>query len=120
MTDIEIIKALKCCIMWDCYNCGWLRNDIRGELSCRTDLMRLSFDLIARQQAEIDSLRADLKRVCAERDAHICTSNFIKSEAIKEFAEKLKEKAITYYAIRGRWVSVKDIDELLKEMVGEV
>lgn len=51
----------------------------------------LIYDKYIEQQAEIDVLKADLKRVCAERDARICTSNFIKSEAIKEFAERLKE-----------------------------
>lgn len=44
-----------------------------------------------KQQEEIDSLRADLKRVYAERDAHICTSNVMKSEAVKEFAKRLEE-----------------------------
>lgn len=79
-------------------------------------------DLIDRQQAEIDGLRADLKRVCAERDARICTSNFIKSEAIKEFAERLKDdyenfdsesEVITYECL------MKAIDDCVKEMVGE-
>lgn len=54
-----------------------------------------AIDLISRQQAEIGALKAHLKRVCAERDARICTNNFIKSEAIKEFAHRLKYKIKT-------------------------
>ena len=81
-------------------------------------------DLIDRQQAEIDGLRADLKRVCAERDARICTSNFIKSEAIKEFANKLKKHSRKMQSsdFSGDFwdeaVLVEDIDDLVKEMIG--
>ena len=75
-------------------------------------------DLIDRQQAEIDGLRADLKRVCAERDARICTSNFIKSEAIKEFAERLKHS----FFDNGYESPDVDfdyfVDNLVKEMIG--
>ena len=52
-------------------------------------------------------------------DENAKTVEQIKSEAVKEFAERLKEKAITYYTIIGHWVSVKDIDNLVKEMVGD-
>ena len=75
-----------------------------------------------KQQEEIDSLRADLKRVYAERDAYICTSNFMKSEAVKEFAKRLEEysyESMGNYGISHMVVSVKDIDNLVKEMVGE-
>ena len=75
--------------------------------------------LIDCQQEEIDSLRADLKRVCAERDAYICTSNVMKSEVVKEFAERLEEysyESMGNYGIRHIVVSVKDINNLVKEM----
>ena len=51
--------------------------------------------------------------------------NRIKAEAYKEFAERLKEKAEKHdcrYYMSGYSVTavdVKDIDNLLKEMVGE-
>ena len=80
MTDNEIIKYLEQAI--DEYD----KNEISVS-NIRLD--KLSLDLIKRQQTDIDNLRADLKRVCAERDAHICTNNFIKAQAIKEFAERL-------------------------------
>lgn len=81
-------------------------------------------EIIDRQQNEIDILKADLKRVCAERDARICTNNFIKSEAIKEFANKLKKHSRKMQSsdFSGDFwdvaVLVEDIDNLVKEMVG--
>ena len=45
-----------------------------------------------------------------------------KSEAVKEFAERLEEysyESMGNYGISRMVVSVKDIDNLVKEMVGE-
>lgn len=76
--------------------------------------------LIDCQQAEIDSLKADLKRVCAERDAHICTSNVMKSEAVKEFAETVKKNHLMLFNnIYSHKEFVDAIDRLVKEMIGE-
>lgn len=63
-----------------------------------------------RQKAEIEKLEKELKNSVA----------FYKTAAIKEFAERLKEK--TFYI--GSWqelacVDVADIDNLVKEMVGD-
>ena len=122
MTDNEIIKALECCTDESYENCNECPYSI-DTVSCeRMKLLEDSLDLINRQQAEIDVLRADLKRVCAERDARICTNNFIKSEAIKEFAERLKEKSyktIRNYGLTKDVVEVCDIDNLVKEMESE-
>lgn len=101
MTDNEIIKALKDTI-----------------------------DLISRQQAEIDALKAHLKRVCAERDARICTNNFIKSEAVKEFAERLKSLVNQHHYMLANVHNSRDfgmftlgfeqaIDIIVKEMVDD-
>lgn len=91
-------------------------------LSDSNRIVRKAEEEINRQQVEIDGLRADLKRVCAERDSRTFTNNFIKSEAIKEFAEKLKEKSfktIRNYGLTKDVVEVSTINNLLKEMVGE-
>ena len=80
MTDNEIIKYLEQTI--DKYN----KNEIFVD-NIRLD--KLSLDIIKRQQAEIDGLRADLKRVCAERDAHICTNNFTISIQLESFLHYL-------------------------------
>ena len=52
MTDNEIIKALECCI--SCENC-----DICPQHSteCVSDLLKLAYDLITCQQAEIERLK---------------------------------------------------------------
>lgn len=112
MTDDEFIKYLEQAV--DEY-------DKNERFISNVRLDKLSLDLINRQKVEIDNLRADLKRVFAERDARICTSNFIKSEAIKEFAERLKNEInirTTYSREQDKNV-MRMIDNLVKEMVGE-
>ena len=68
------------------------------------------------QQAEIERLKAEAN--CADGYADALVER-TKTEAIKEFAERLKEKAWI-----GMWESVEhvdvdDIDNLVKEMVGD-
>ena len=110
MTDNEIIKALDCCGFEYGNLCSVCPKYEKDNDFCQEELHNYAIDLINRQKeeikewkrvvetlveqhekdkAEIDGLRADLKRVCAERDAHICTNNFIKSEAVKEFVENV-------------------------------
>ena len=113
MTDNDIIKALECCSKGS-YVCG--ENCPRfdnGKLTipaCRFELLGEALDLINRQKAEIEELRkgftADMDYFASEYDSKI------KSEAIKEFAERFKEKS---YLNDG----VVYIDNLVKEMVGE-
>lgn len=147
MTDNEIIKALECCSkahgVRDCIslNCPLFDKErhlylcIHGD----TDLFGISLDLITRQKAEIEKLKQDNKEyheanlVIAyqrnQRDEEIQELhrqlnglNFmeqqIKSEAIKEFAYRLK-----IYSCRFRdghdMVDVICIDNLVKEMVGD-
>ena len=56
-------------------------------------------------------------------DKHISTPiNHFKSEAYKEFADKVKEKAYTECDITGykyQVVQIEEIDNLLKELVGD-
>ena len=90
-------------------------------------IVRKAGEEIKRQQEEIDNLREHLKRVCAERDARICTNNFIKSEAVKEFANILKNKIQTECNPYGKPTFDYDtsiaimhyIDKLVEEMVGD-
>ena len=73
LTDDEIVKRLELCVH-------------RGNKNYNTDLV---LDLINRQQAEIESL----KKVVID-DYATEYDDKIKSEAIKEFAERLKNKLI--------------------------
>ena len=84
-------------------------------------------------QAEIDKLKecpkcvyeydGEIKEYCVQGPcSNFKTVGQVKSEAYKEFAEKLKEKSfktIRNYGLTKDVVEVCDIDNLLKEMVGE-
>lgn len=125
MTDNEIIKALECC-RDSVRNGGWkecLRcpaGSRKWELcdasrNCIDDIMTKNIDLLNRQKAEIEELQK------YKHDYYV-----LKAEAIKEFAERLKEKAFTherpFEANEDRFiklVAVKDIDNLVVEMVGD-
>ena len=128
MTDEQIVRALECLggVALKCRECPYSPR-FRFPI-CQQQVAKDTLDLIKRQQAEIDSLKAHLKRVCAERDARICTNNFIKSEAVKEFANILKNKIKTECNPYGKPTFDYDtsiaimhyIDKLVKEeMVGE-
>lgn len=134
LTDTEIIKALECCILGDCQGCFYGDTDQRR---CKDDLMQNALDLInrltdqlnsaingqetlqgyvAKQDKEIERLKANLNveldNFASEYDSKI------KSEAVKEFAERLKKDIFnTEYHI-DRYYR-RTIDKLTKEMVGE-
>ena len=124
MTDNEIIKYLEQTI--DKYN----KNEIFVD-NIRLD--KLSLDLIKRQQAEIEMLRS-VQLVQANRIAELRSTKFeqinviqnlkqqlitSKSEAVKEFAEKLK-KVWFDHGYESPDVDFEDfIDNLVKEMVGD-
>ena len=145
MTDKEIIKALECCgdeeeLHW-CTECPYYdkENDF-----CQEDLHRDALDLISRQQAEIERLQNESIGNCElaismrndnnlKGDCSYCIDK-AKAEAIKEFAERLQEKAddigidedgflFTISAEWKTWFRVGDwceeiINNLVKEMVG--
>lgn len=89
MTDNEIIKALECCIEdEDCAHCP----SIKEMPYCSNDIMVDALNLIKRQRAEIERLKNEIQTT---KDAYIMlqTKNeIIKSEAVKEFTERLKNK----------------------------
>lgn len=146
MTDKEIIKALECCgnvITSSCKECSYHST---YNANCVRELMRNALDLINRQQAEIKWWKDNcskcgekttqtilyLQETLAEKDAEIerLTINMnafglgmkqekeradtIKSEAIKEFARALRQQAFDRL-----YVSIDEIDNLVKEMAGE-
>lgn len=135
MTDEEIIKALECCkvarLNQDCLD---LKCPFSTEYGCNIDeedLRNEALDLINRKDAEIERLkkilenRGEICKVCegkyTEKIKHA------KAKAIKEFAEKLTDRICenvnrsldnpdgnNYYPIDV----YRDIDNLVKEMVG--
>ena len=144
MTDNEIIKALECCKssneLTACRKCPALKDNICGDCSAKISngIMDAMLDLINRQKAEIEKLREEneiYRRVNFliagqrdERDKEIVSLESelknSKSEAIRKFAEKLKNRA--YKHIYKRFGSAEfvvkyeippiSIDSIIKEM----
>ena len=134
MENNEIIKALECCFAekGTKQTCGECPYHKFGEL-CKVKRDKDALDLINRQQETIETLRNCVKQhhIIRQDDKSPLSllAAEIKAEEIKEFAERLKEKAHTQpifdtycgnkYMGDVSKVYVADIDNLVKEMVGE-
>lgn len=120
MTDKDIIKALECCDYPTddlCCECCF-----KDEYHCTTALNEATIDLIKRQQAEIERLQKDserLKKVQMQLDDVLIMRHIIKAEAIKEFAEMLKNDWIGNLYYCEDLDITEWIDNLVKEMVGD-
>lgn len=118
MTDKDIIKALKCC-SYDNYQCD---NCPYAYKTCT--VYKDSIDLINHQKAEIERLRSmNRAKLATIHDLQIELKT-AKSEAIKEFAERLKNafpegnrdnKCPAIYIDDYCYI----IDECAEEMVGD-
>ena len=128
MTDEQIIKALECCSTDvqenPCPKCAFYNKH-----RCSTLMLNAASDIINRQKVKIKSL----KQIINEQDKEVLKLqnriifwrkdlNYqpekIKSEAIKEFVEKLKRYSfVDNLSLDGKeTVYVDDIDRLVKEM----
>lgn len=107
MTDKEIIKALECCSKNSHELCA-LECPIFRTAGCIEELHKAVFVLINRQKEEIERYKGVIKIL--ENDVQAS-----RTEAVREFAEKLKESL----EWRTEPIDDYDIDELVKEMVGE-
>ena len=128
LTDEQIIKALECCskdralTTKDClHECPYF-----NVLNCQRNCMRDALDLINRLQAENERLKETNKNMSAYVKGNnwglvsfVEFCNNLKAEAYKEFAEKLKERSHRCFMGADKAVTVSNIDNLLKEMVGE-
>lgn len=116
MTDNDIIKALECCLDTSpltCKNCP-LFNVKNSTMVCSKSVTKFALDLINRQQTEIERLTKETMNMAA-------TIESCQSEAIKWFAERLKEEISirpTHSNEQNKYVCFL-IDNLVKEMVGE-
>ena len=127
MTDNEIIKALECCVS----DGGCIPTGCPMINECRIDIKsaeKYAIYLISRQKAEIERLQGCVKS--EEEVREIMKSQMIpmvkevvneqfdvavklaRAEAIKEFADRLKEK------LGNTDLAIRFIDNLVKEMVG--
>lgn len=115
MTDNEIIKALECCDTREwCTHCPLKDND-----RCRDVLSAQSVELINRQKAELERLE---NRKLKDGELTLISNTSVKefkAEAIKGFAERLKDVFITIDGIFECWEVEEHIDNLVKEMTEE-
>ena len=128
MTDNEIIKALECCNGWDgrCLNCPLNREGT----NCKEKLNSYALDLINRHKADIERLEKETKdkerayndEFCLRKEWQTKCRELLKDkqttkfEAIKEFAERVKEKLQWDVEFDNKLVFESDIDNLVKEM----
>ena len=128
MSSLEVIATTR-----NCNECK-IRNCKCGTCNCSQTTVNAALLLINRQKAEIERLNSvnDEKfrqwDMLAEKtkqhyaDLYEEARDILKSEAYKEFAERLKEKSfktIKNYGLTKDVVEVCNIDNLLKEMVGK-
>lgn len=136
MTDDEIIKVFENCCNGSLGRCVKCPVKPYGKNTCIDELYKLIFDLINRQKAEIERLQGEIGSL---NKAYPCTIDVgnnclvyakslddydnligdISEQGIKEFAERLKE---TYESADGQYIDrvmSENIDNLVKEMVGE-
>ena len=146
MTDNEIVKALKICstIGASCKDCPAFVKDNRS--TCKEVLLG-AITLIDRQNSEIERLQKevnlvsiqfqDLQERYEEAQAEIDRLNEVyqanqqlinalnksyflaKSEAVKEFVERLKAIASQGFWESDAYIGVEQIDDLLKEIIEE-
>ena len=131
MTDNEIIKALE-----------WLERLKRDtDVSEWAESLKIILNEYNRQKAEIESLNIELQSMRSAANSYkthyekaqteierlqknidglnIFTTNHMKVirlQAIKEFADRLKERADSGFWQEHSYVDVDDIDNLVKEM----
>ena len=138
MTDEQIIKALKCCATDDgddCSQCPYGNIVYKpGNGGCVNRCRKDALDLINRQKAENERLRAELDKYPVKtlfaNNSVICSKTSedydklimdISNNAIKEFAERLKSISIGLEIgddkkIKVMAVSTIAIDKIAKEM----
>lgn len=134
-TDKEIVRALECCLC-DNPECLQCQNKELCEIEY-DELATKAIDLIVRKMEEIERLKSANNEkfrqwdILAEKtkqyyaDLYNEAKDIVKAEAYKEFAERLKlhsyiisNESQTGIINRYSVITVNQIDNLLKEMVG--
>lgn len=114
MTDNEIIKALEC-LRGNAFDCGECPYCSCYPAPCEQQVAKDVLSLINRQKEEIERLKNhDLQVEVSEK-----LEREIKAEAVKEFTDRLKERASKGFWETDAYIGVEQIEELVKEMVGK-
>lgn len=116
MTDKEIIKALECRIKKECTNCP------HKKMFCSdTVAMKHALDLTKRQQKEVERLKIENQSLRSAASSYKLHYNKARTEAVKEFAERLKElytdESITDDTLCFIGVIKQNIDDIAEEMI---
>lgn len=116
MTDNEIIKTLERCETSNgyCYDCPL--EDIAAIQNiqvCQDKLITEAYKLIDRQNTEIEQLQT-------EKDFLIRTYADCQKELLKEFSERVKTAFYIEFDEIIPSIMADKIDEIYKEMVGEI
>ena len=107
-TDDEIIKGLKELTQYTGLQVKYIQK------------LDAALDLIIYQKVEIEKLNKKVEELSEVlSDTIRIRYAEAKSEAIKEFAERLKEISTQKFWETDTYVGVEQIDDLVKEMVGE-
>jgi DNA repair exonuclease SbcCD ATPase subunit len=138
MTDKEIIKYFNLCLKYDngCKDCGFKGEVCDGSLQGKIKTLKMVSDLINRQQAEniklkghleqlksrYDNAKSEIERLNNNISAMATTmrnsAKETRAEAIKEFAERLKQDTIDIPNYYFNYATIVEyIDNLVKEMV---
>lgn len=124
ITDEEIIKVLECCAYSDgCERCQYSKQCDGAEHLIN------ALDLINRQKSGIEELKNYVNRCKSGKEYWVKCLLEKPNEAIKEFAERIKMSIKenvdeAWHRDDGKGIYdaeyvLEDIDNLLKEMVGE-
>ena len=117
MTDNEIIKAVECCLAKE--NCEVISCEkcpLEKQYECMDIMFHQTLDLINRQKAEIEKYKSGMIANAEVVKTLINELKTAKSEAIKEFAERLKRERLVD---RGYEILHEGtIGNLVKEMTG--
>ena len=122
----QIIKALGCCNRptreGHCKERPYCKIDGR----CTAIMLDETIDLINRKKAEVERLNVKIKAMCGEANSYKLENTGLlqklqqaKSEAIKEFAERLRKYLCLDLREGISVVTVDDINKIVKEMAGE-
>lgn len=123
MTDNEIIKAFEVCYIdryGDCSDCPFCNEDMECTSVADNNLLNEVFELINRQKAENERLQTRVGELIRQYNNDI---GKVKSEVIKEFAERLKGYAKELKIgdnIYLQVVGAGRIDNLVKEMTENI
>ena len=121
--DKEIIQALECCKTTNVDSCKCCSFNTKNS-NCINELCKNALDLINRQQVDIEEWKKINQRLYDQMEERRkedlgIAKGYARIEAIKEFAERLKDYGTLPDLPWDIWKTFADsIDNLVKEMVG--